>query len=157
MPITKANKEGQVAELPKIPGGAEFIEDKELAISPEIERQVKAAATDKIKAPVTPAAATSAVAPPTLSPLARQIENVLEEGLSDIYRGLTPPQQADFKRRGEATAQKISTLLNRVKVKMREILRLIRDWLKTIPGINKYFIEQTAKIKAEKIIKLRQP
>lgn len=156
MPITKTSKEGQVVELPKIPGGAEFIEDKELAITPGIERPAQAPPSDKTKVPAPPAAPSPA-APALLAPLAREIENVLQEGLVDIYRGLTPSQQADFKRRGEATAQKISTLLNRVKVKIREILRLIRDWLKTVPGINKYFVEQTAKIKAEKIIKLRQP
>lgn len=89
-----------------------------------------------------------------LPPLAREIENVLEEGLEDIYRDLTPAEQAEFKKSGEATAQKIYELIRRVKIKVREIFRLIREWLKTIPGVNKYFIEQEAKIKADKIFKL---
>lgn len=89
-----------------------------------------------------------------LPPLAREIESVLEEGLDDIYRGLTPKQQEQFKISGEETARKIYDLIRRVKIKVREIFRLIRDWLKSIPGINKYFIEQEAKIKADKIFKL---
>jgi hypothetical protein len=32
---------------------------------------------------------------------------------------------------------------------------VIKRWLSIIPGINKFFLEQDAKIKAEKIIKLK--
>ena len=31
-------------------------------------------------------------------------------------------------------------------------MSLIREWLKVIPGINKFFLEQTVKIKTDKII-----
>jgi len=42
------------------------------------------------------------------------------------------------------------------KIKARKVLHLIRDWLKIIPGINKYFLEQEAKIKTDKIIELAE-
>ena len=36
----------------------------------------------------------------------------------------------------------------------RKILKLIRSWLKLIPGVNKFFLEQEAKIKTDKIVDL---
>jgi hypothetical protein len=89
-----------------------------------------------------------------VTPLQRQIEEVLAEGLEDLYRALNPAEQEKFRKTGEVTAVKISLLLQKVKIKVSEILKLIREWLVGIPGINKYFIEQTSKIKADKIFKL---
>lgn len=82
----------------------------------------------------------------------RRIEAVLEEGLADIYFQMAPADQRVFKVRGEATARKIAILVSRPKVKIKKIIDLIKDWLKTISGVNKFFLEQTAKIKADKII-----
>lgn len=103
-------------------------------------------------APAPAAAAPLAVRP--VSVLQQQVEDVLSEGLADLYRALDPAQQLEFKTKGEATAARISTLLQQVKVKVGEILGLIRDWLMSLPGINRYYAEQAAKIKADKIIKL---
>jgi len=89
-----------------------------------------------------------------LTPLQQEVENVLAEGLEDLYRSLEPRAQAQFRAQGEATAIKLSTLISQVKFKLSEILRLIREWLQSIPGVNRYFVEQTAKIKADKILKL---
>jgi hypothetical protein len=89
-----------------------------------------------------------------ITPLQRQIEGVLAEGLEELYRALNPVEQEKFRKTGEVTAVKISLLLQKVKIKVSEILKLIRVWLSTIPGVNKYFIEQTSKIKADKIFKL---
>lgn len=86
--------------------------------------------------------------------LQRAIEHVLEGGLESIYRELTAEQQATFRAGGEETAAKIAALMRKVRVKVSEILQLIRAWLTTIPGINRYFLEQEAKIKADKILKL---
>lgn len=90
----------------------------------------------------------------TITPLQRQIEGVLAEGLEDLYRALNPVEQEKFRKTGEVTAVKISLLLQKVKIKVSEILKLIQEWLSTIPGVNKYFLEQTSKIKADKIFKL---
>jgi hypothetical protein len=86
----------------------------------------------------------------------QKIERVLEEDLADLYRELNPAEQAKFRTTGEDTAKKIAALLQEVKVRVSEILSLIRIWLLSISGINRYFAEQEAKIKAEKILKLRQ-
>lgn len=84
----------------------------------------------------------------------KQIESILSKGLEDIYLNLTPERQKKFKQVGEETVIKINNLLNKTKVNIGAIIKLIRKWLALIPGINKYFLEQEAKIRADEIIKL---
>jgi hypothetical protein len=84
----------------------------------------------------------------------RQIEHVLEEDLGDIFHSLNHTDQQLFKQRGEQTAASITRLLEKPKVSAKKIVALIRRWLRFIPGINQFFLEQEAKIKADKIISL---
>jgi hypothetical protein len=85
----------------------------------------------------------------------KQVENVLAQGLADVYLNLTPQKRQEFKKAGEQTAQKINQLLSKTKINIGEIIELIKKWLSLIPGMNKYFLEQEAKIKADELIKLR--
>lgn len=84
-----------------------------------------------------------------------KIEKILEDGLGDAYQELNPTQKQEFKIKGEETAQKIRAALSGAKVKVKKIFQLILEWLKVLPGINKFFLEQEAKIKADKIIGLK--
>jgi len=86
----------------------------------------------------------------------QDIENVLAEDLEDVYFQMSPAQQAEFKRTGEETASKISVLLKQTKVKVRKVLELITKWLKMVPGLNRFFLEQEAKIKTDKILDLKE-
>jgi hypothetical protein len=86
----------------------------------------------------------------------KQIEKVMAEGLEEIYLSLAPEKQREFKRVGEETAAKINKLLAKTKVNISEIIKLIKKWLALIPGVNTYFLEKEAKIKADEIIKMRQ-
>lgn len=86
----------------------------------------------------------------------KQIENVLASGLEDLYLSLAPEKQKQFRQAGEETANKINKILSRTRVNIGAIVRLIKKWLSLIPGINKYFLEQEAKIKADKIIKMKR-
>jgi len=88
--------------------------------------------------------------------LTQEIEGILEEGLEDAYKELTPVQKQEFKMKGEETARKIKELIQAGKAKVKKIFELVLEWLKTLPGVNKYFLEQEAKIKADKISKLEQ-
>ena len=97
----------------------------------------------------------------TIHPLQKEtdfaeIGNILEKDLEDIYFNLSPEKQAEFKNKGEETAKKISLALQKTKIKVNQIISLIKDWLKIIPGINKFFLEQEAKIKADEIIKMKK-
>ena len=85
-----------------------------------------------------------------------EIESILSQGIENIYDGLSPEKQWEFKKKGEETALKISLLLQKTKVKVKNIIKLIKDWLKIIPGINKFFLEQEAKIKADKLLNLKK-
>jgi len=86
----------------------------------------------------------------------KQIENFLARGLEDVYLGLSLEKQLEFRVKGEETAKKINKLLEKTRINVGKIIKLIKKWLALIPGVNKYFLEQEAKIKADEIIKLRK-
>lgn len=86
----------------------------------------------------------------------KQVEKILESGLEKIYNELPDDKKKEFKIIGEQTATKINLLLNKTKIKIKDIINLIKKWLSLIPGISKYFLEQEAKIKADKIIKIKK-
>ena len=85
-----------------------------------------------------------------------KIENILSEHLDDLFLEMTPQEQMTFKKKGEETAEQVNKLLKETKVKVKEILELIKAWLKIIPGVNKFFIEQEAKIKTDRLLNLRE-
>lgn len=85
----------------------------------------------------------------------QEIESVLSDGLQDIYKSLPPNEQQRFKIEGEKAAKEIAGLLLQVRVKVQQIINVIRRWLLVMPGVNKFFIEQEAKIKAEHLLILR--
>lgn len=87
----------------------------------------------------------------------KKIEGILEEDLGELYNNLTPQEQKAFKIKGEQTAQSIFQLVyHKSKIKVKKIIKLISNWLSMIPGVNRYFLEQEAKIKADKIIELAE-
>lgn len=90
------------------------------------------------------------------SELAKEIEDILESGLEDLYMKMPKDKQIQFRQKGEDVSNKIATLLQGVKVKTSKILSLIMSWLSIIPGVNKFFIRQEAKIKTDKIITLKK-
>ena len=85
----------------------------------------------------------------------KKIEEVMAEDLEDIYVGLSPVEQQEFKKKGEETAKEINSLMDKAKLKVKKVVNLIRKWLSVIPGINKFFLEQEAKIKTDEIIKIK--
>ena len=104
-----------------------------------------------IEPPVTPVVAPAPVVRPS-DPLTQRIESILEEDLTDLYLSLSPKGRQAFKQKGEETLSKIRLLLNQTKVNAKKIFQLIREWLKVIPGVNRFFLEQEAKIKTDKIL-----
>lgn len=86
---------------------------------------------------------------------AAEIDEILAAGLNDIFLKMSAKEQANFKKTGEETVTKINILLSETKIKVNKIIDLIKKWLKLIPGVNKFFLEQEAKIKADKIINIK--
>ena len=103
----------------------------------------------------------SASRPPAVTPLInslvyQQVEGILEDGLADIYQNLPAAEKTEFKRAGEQATFKITVLLGAAKLKLNKIFDIIVRWLKIIPSVNRYFLEQEAKIKADRILSLRK-
>lgn len=83
------------------------------------------------------------------------IDKILSEGLNDIFLSMTPAKQKEFQVKGEETVKKINVLLGEAKVKVNKIIDLIKKWLKIIPGVNKFFLEQETKLKVDKIMNIK--
>jgi len=107
---------------------------------------------------VTPPVSVSSTVPSAtvMNERTAQIEKILEEDLSSVYFNLPEEKREAFRKQGEATAHEIGSLLEQTKVKVKKIVSLIRAWLLTIPGVNRFFLEQEAKLKADKILKLNE-
>lgn len=103
---------------------------------------------------VTPAPV--AVHQPT-NPLIKNIEDTMADGLADAYQAMDPKTQQEFKRVGEETASAISKLLSQSKIQVQKIVSLILRWLRIIPRVNPYYLEQQAKIKADAIVAMTHP
>ncbi len=88
-------------------------------------------------------------------PVTFQIEKIMEQGIGEAYQELTPIQKQQFKIKGEQTAKQIKQLLQTTHVKVKKIFRLLLDWLKLLPGINRFFLMQEAKIKTDQILSLK--
>lgn len=103
--------------------------------------------------PLPPITASPAVvATPTVVSRIKEIENVLEEDLGEIYFQLSETDKLRFKTQGEVTANQIDALLTSMKATAGKVADLIRAWLMIIPGVNKFFLEQETKIKTDKIM-----
>lgn len=93
------------------------------------------------------------ISPPSQkSPQLQRIESVLEEDLKDYFYQMDEGHRKVFRIEGERTAQQIDALVSSAKATAKRVLYLIQRWLRLIPGINKFFLEQEAKIKTDKIM-----
>ncbi len=98
---------------------------------------------------------------PVLMPQVRdditiKVEAIMASGLDEAYLALEPLQRQEFKLKGEQTAIEIRSLLQETKIKVKKIYELLIEWLKVLPGVNRFFLEQEAKIKADQIIALHK-
>ncbi|KKR49228.1 MAG: hypothetical protein UT86_C0001G0200 [Candidatus Magasanikbacteria bacterium GW2011_GWC2_40_17] len=84
----------------------------------------------------------------------RQIESIMAEDLKEAFLQMSPEEQLKFKEEGEKVANTIWEMVLSAKIQVKKILDLISGWLKRLPGVNKYFIEQESKIKTDRIIKM---
>lgn len=141
VPLKKEPQESQV-EIEK------DLEELEKNISREEKKAVPAAGTPTSTAP-------AATLPRIQKSEARkQIEHILSEDLADIFRSMDENQKQIFKQKGEDTARAIEVLVQTAKVTAKKIVQLIGEWLKLIPGVNKFFLEQETKIKTDKVLEM---
>lgn len=143
-PAPEHTRQGHVPESERDIEAREYREGGTTRTTPESQEQ---ATRDHFSRTAT-ASTTQGVSDPEL----RSIETILAEGMEEFFLSLPPQQQLSFKATGEATAVKIRDLIHRGSYRVKDIVQLIVNWLKSLPGINKFFLEQEAKIKADKIV-----
>jgi len=132
----------------------------EQAASEEKERVAPVASTETLEsvavAAPTNQATTAPISPVApLTPRQEAIDDILEDGLTDIYLSLSPEKQQELQKVGAQTVRQIDVLLDHVKSQWRKIMSLVRHFLSIIPGLNKFFLEQEVKIKTDRIIALK--
>jgi hypothetical protein len=142
--------------------GVPLIPSVEQSPTPEQSREQIAAPAEQLTTEFVPRVQAQPVVPqvtpiaPTTSSVHQAIENILSEGLQEEYEQLDPTTQQRFRQVGEETATQIEVLLQSTKNQIQKIIMLITSWLKILPGVNSFFIQQEAKIKADKILKLHE-
>lgn len=142
----------------RLSGTQELPPSKEAALEILPELEINQPVQEK-PAPVAvqPVSAAAAAPSPVLkSPLAQNIEIALEENLDELYLSMPSALQSEFKHKGEETASKIIAIIKKGKDVAKKVFEAIVEWLKLIPGVNKFFLEQEAKIKTDKIINLKK-
>ncbi len=146
-------------EVPKPEAEKQILPEKKIEAerppAPEAKKIVPTEEEAGKKPPVTAVAAPVAVRAPKSETLVK-IEKILEEDLERFYFSMPAEQRKLFKEKGEETASKIEKMIETGKTVGRKILKLIRDWLKLIPGVNKFFLEQEAKIKTDKVVAMAE-
>lgn len=100
-------------------------------------------------------AAQEAVPVTTKDPLLASVEEVMSDGLADVYRALPASKQQLFRTRGEAAAEKITAMIRSGKPRAYKAGKLIDGWLRLIPNVNTYFLRQETKLKVDEVMKLR--
>lgn len=93
---------------------------------------------------------------PKKDALRMQVERTLEDKLWEIYLALPKESRQRFKEGGDICATELRQLAERPKVRPRNVLMLIKRWLKLIPMVNKWFLWQEAKIKTDKFMRLHK-
>lgn len=161
MAITNTPQPEKKPTLPESAKATEIIQkpvlelEKTEAVAAETTRETELQAAEEAKvipSPLPPAPVVAA--PPAKPEELTRVENIMSEGLEKVFVEMAPEEQQKFKTKGEETAIKIWQVLQSAKIQVQKIIDLIRDWLKLVPGVNRYFLEQETKIKTDKIIEL---
>lgn len=90
----------------------------------------------------------------TKDPVLKRVEEILEEDMGEAYVSLSPADKVKFKKRGEEVAGIVWQMVTSAKVQAKKVLRLIISWFRIIPHVNRFFLEQEAKIKTDRIVTL---
>jgi hypothetical protein len=85
-----------------------------------------------------------------------RVESILEEDLAEAYGRMTEPDRRRFKIEGERVTREIVSMISRFRIKLSKVLKLLTGWLKLIPGANRFFVIQEAKLKADRILAIAE-
>ncbi len=148
------------SDLPEIVDPELLIHEQERAAMDAAAKQEQAQQfleTAPEAAPAATGAAPSpieATAPVQKDEVVLAVEKILEEGMDAHFKTMPEDAKLRFQQKGVEVSGRIATMLRTFKVQAKNVILLIREWLLTIPGVNKYFMEQEAKIKTDRILEL---
>jgi hypothetical protein len=128
--------------------------DRESAPISNEGRSETAQAIQNVSSTLTKKNRSKIITAPVRDTITVEVEKIMEEGLRDAFVKLPLSDREMFKIKGEQTAYKIRDQLRASHVKVKKIFALLLEWLKLLPGVNRFFLEQEAKIKADKILSL---
>lgn len=133
---------------------------------PEITRQEQTPLTEQQSQGQVVASTAKALSEPTesappvaavpKSPLRKNIETILSDGLMNVYQTMSLKDQEHFRIKGEETATAIEMLITSLKATGKQLVQLLRAWLLLIPHVNKFFMEQETKIKIDHLLVLQE-
>jgi hypothetical protein len=147
-PINRSQKAEQAPRVETPEAGFESAEAMPME-QPEAIRREEAAAP----APVAPDFPVPAPASQiSKDPVFKKVEEIMEEDLKDTYWSMPPDLRAKFKQKGETVAESVRQMIIGAKIKASKVLKLIVAWLKMIPHVNRFFLEQEAKLKTDRIM-----
>ncbi|MEK7606638.1 MAG: hypothetical protein AAB444_00335 [Patescibacteria group bacterium] len=89
-------------------------------------------------------------------PVQTEVERILAEDIEELFQALPKDRQEKFNTRGDEVAGEVFGMMARAKANAKKIFKLIRAWLMMIPGINRFFLEQEAKIKTDRLMALAE-
>ncbi len=107
-------------------------------------------------ATTSPQTAVSTGVPVVKDEVTLAVEKILERDLGEYVQALPEDQRARFQKKGQEVADEIAKMVRELHLQVKRVLTLIRDWLLTLPGMNKFFLEQEAKIKTDQMLELER-
>ncbi len=120
--------------------------------APEQQEQPKA--QTETQAPAIQTTALPTVETPALGDETfNKVEGILSKDLDEYYQAMNPQEQQRFQAEGEKVSHEIANMLDKGKVSFKKFVTLITGWLKLIPGVNKFFLQKEAKLRADEIIR----
>lgn len=125
---------------------------KESELDVPMETEARSATETTQPKPVAATQAPVSIPRPAKDPHLVEVENILSAGLEEAYKELPPELKIKFKLEGERVSGIVWQMVETAKIQVQKIVDLIRHWLKIIPHVNHFFLEQETKIKTDKII-----
>ncbi len=122
--------------------------------------QVQAPAVVVAAEPVTDAQLAATPAPPAIvapvDEVVSKVQQILEEGLDEAIVAMPEAAKLRFLQKGKEIGTIVADMVRRYKVEVKRVFTLLKDWLTTIPGVSRFFLEKEAKIKTDRILELER-
>ncbi len=156
MPVAAPSTPEVESELSSVEADARALEHSQEVAAEDtfleedlVSMSAAATATPTVIAPSAPLASTNV---PLKDEALLEVERILEDGLGEFVTSLPDAPRERFMTLGRQVAAQIAQMVRGYKVKVREVVHLIREWLLVIPGVNTFFLEQEAKLKTDRIL-----